>query len=65
MSDVEKYLKKTGQTKQELFAGEFSYGFHFIVDELIPKAIKENKKIVWKTEDVKVLDLITYELIPI
>lgn len=45
---IKEYLSKTGQSRQELFAGGEYFGIHFIVSELIPKALKENKKIVWK-----------------
>jgi hypothetical protein len=62
---IEKYLEMTGQTRQELFAGESCYGYDFIVNELIPQAIKENKKIVWKDEPDLGLDAMSFELVKI
>lgn len=49
-TEIEKYLKMSGQTKQELFGGAQAFGMEFIYNELVPKALKENKKIVWRDE---------------
>jgi hypothetical protein len=57
---VDKYLKMTGQTMQELMGGEFSYGMTFIIEELVPKCLKEKKKIVWK--DLSCPDEMSYKL---
>jgi len=61
---LEKYLKMSKQTEQELFAGLMSYDYDFIINELVPRALKENKKIVWNSDKEK-LDLTVFELIPI
>lgn len=45
--DIELYLAKTGQTMQYLFSGAATYGMPFIGLELVPRALRENKKIVW------------------
>ncbi len=55
------YMEKTGQSKQYIYSGEQSFGAVFINQELIPKAVKENKKIVWKT-DFTAIDKIDYSL---
>lgn len=51
---VDRYHKMTGQTPQELFAGGSQYGPAFILNELVPKAVKERKKIVWVTIDEEI-----------
>jgi hypothetical protein len=48
---VKSYCDKTGQSDQELFAGAEFFGIDFIYNELLPKALKENKKIIWKDLD--------------
>jgi hypothetical protein len=58
---INEYCNKTGQTRQYLFSGGFSYGWTFIIDELVPKALKENKKIVWKV-DYTAFDKMSYSL---
>jgi hypothetical protein len=45
---IEEYLEMSGQTFEELMAGEKAYGMHFIAMKLVPKAVSEKKKIVWK-----------------
>jgi len=69
---VEQYLSKTGQTFQYLMSGAMQYGPSFIHDQLVPMALKANKKIKWKTflvdgEDVGLLqweleDITPFEL---
>lgn len=59
---VNEYIEKTGQTKQELLAGGEAYGYTFIFNELLPQALKENKKIVWKTEPEKGIGAMSYTL---
>ena len=62
--NLTKYLAMTGQTMTEVMQGASNYGMTFIVEELIPRALKEKKKIVWKTKLVKGQDvgLTEYEL---
>ena len=55
--EVEKYLSLTGQTEQELFQGAMTFGMPFILEELVPKALKENKKIVWSSKLIDGQDL--------
>lgn len=66
MNQVEKnidlYLQKTGQTRQELMAGGQAYGAEYIINELLPKALKENKKIVWKDEFEKGIGAMSFTL---
>ncbi|MEJ7626980.1 MAG: hypothetical protein WKF35_08965 [Ferruginibacter sp.] len=50
MTHLEQYLEKTGQTMQDLFAGASQVGVGFVFD-LIPKALEENKIIVWVTHN--------------
>jgi len=54
MTEIEKnvltYLAKTGQTKQELMAGSQYYGATYILSRILPRALEENKKIVWKDD---------------
>lgn len=59
---IDKYLKNTGQTHQELLAGGEFFGVHYIYNELLPKALKENKKIVWKDEPSKGLGAMSFTL---
>ena len=56
------YTEKTGQSRQELLAGSQFFGADFIYNELLPKALKENKKIVWKDEPSKGLGVMSYSL---
>jgi hypothetical protein len=44
---IEQYLQLTGQSHRELLAGAATYGPGYILDELVPKALAEKKKIVW------------------
>lgn len=48
-SPVEQYLEITGQSFQELFSGVIQYGPAYI-DELVVKALKQKKKIIFKPE---------------
>jgi hypothetical protein len=50
---INKYLDQSGQTYQELMAGVSQTGINYVIDELIPKALDENKKIVWVDEDLE------------
>jgi 3-dehydroquinate synthetase len=59
---IAEYLKMTGQTKQELYSGAQAFGMAYINTELIPKAIKEKKKIVWKDEFDKGIDAMSFTL---
>lgn len=63
---VDTYLKMSGQTFQYLMSGAMQYGPGFIY-ELMLQAIRENKKIVWKTKLVNGNDfgLVSYRLVPI
>ena len=62
VEDIDLYLEKTGQSRQDLLAGAQAFGVQFIYDNLIPRALKENKKIVWKDEPSKGLDAVSYTL---
>ena len=50
---IDKYLELTGQSTQELFAGANQVGMDHVTDVLIPQALKENKKIIWKDTDLE------------
>lgn len=56
------YLKKSNQTKEYLLSGSQFFGIDFIYNELLPQAIKENKKIVWKNEPTKGLGGMSFSL---
>lgn len=43
-------MKLTGQDEQYIYSGGFEYGPEYI-DDLIEQCLKENKKIVWKSEE--------------
>jgi hypothetical protein len=60
--NIDDYLKMTGQTEQYLFGGEFAFGHEFIVMELIPKALEQHKKIIWRDEPNVGLDAMSYSL---
>jgi hypothetical protein len=64
MDAVEQYLEKTGQEFKDLMAGAATYGPAFIENTLVPKALEENKKIVWVPDLVEGEDLgrVKYEL---
>lgn len=64
MDNVDKYLEITGQTFQEIMGGAATFGPTFILDELIPKAITEKKKIIWIPDLIDGQDLgrVKYEL---
>lgn len=64
MTDVDKYLEATGQTFQELLSGAATYGAPFIIDELVPKALEQKKKIIWNTRltNGEDLGMVDYEL---
>ncbi|MEO9145093.1 MAG: hypothetical protein ABI237_06000 [Ginsengibacter sp.] len=59
--DIKNYLSRTGQTYQELMAGEFSFGIQKITD-LVIQANKENKKIVWQDDPELKLDSMSFTL---
>lgn len=46
MNTVEKYLEQTGQTMENLCQGANQVGLDYILNELVPQAIEENKKAV-------------------
>lgn len=58
---VASYIKKTGQSRQEVFSGSQFFGTDFIY-ELLQIALKENKKILWKDEPEKGLGFMSYSL---
>jgi len=64
MSHLQEYLDKTGQTMSDVMEGAATFGPAFIEDELIPKALAENKKIIWIPEETDGEDLgrVSYEL---
>jgi hypothetical protein len=64
--NIDRYLKRTGQTFSYVMSGLIQYGYDFIVS-LVEKALAENKKIVWKTKTIEGEDLglCEYELKPI
>jgi hypothetical protein len=57
---IDEYLKMTGQSRQELYGGAEAFGISYINTELVPKAIKEKKKIVWKDEFDKGIDAMSF-----
>lgn len=59
MERIDNYLKLTGQTKEQLLAGEQYFGLNLIM-ELIDKAVATNKKIVWKDEPDKGIGAMSY-----
>lgn len=61
-NDITSYLELTGQTKQELFAGSSAFGMSYILNDLVPKALKEQKKIVWKDEPEKGIGAMSFTL---
>ena len=67
MDNIDLYLEKTGQDFTDLMAGASQYGPVFITEELVPKALKENKRIVWVTRlvDGEDLGLVDFKLEPI
>lgn len=46
MTEVDKYLKQTGQSLKYLYSGAGQYSINMIND-LAKEALRENKKIVW------------------
>jgi putative ribosome biogenesis GTPase RsgA len=52
MDNIDKYLKETGQTDQQLFAGASQVGLSYIINDLIPKALAEKKIITWVDKDI-------------
>jgi len=54
------YMEMTGQSTPYIFSGASQYGISFILDNLIPKALEEKKKIVWEITNEE-LDLMTYK----
>ena len=63
--NISKYLEMTGQSERELYAGEQFFGIEFILQDLVPKALKQKKKIVWKDEPGKGLGYMSYSLQPL
>lgn len=65
MSELETYLERAKQELSELLAGEQQYGPEY-VNQLIRRALKENKKIVFIPEltNGQNLGLGRYELQP-
>lgn len=51
MDQLETYLEKTGQTMAELCEGANQVGPYHIFNELVPKALEKDKKIVWIVEN--------------
>jgi hypothetical protein len=49
MTNIEKYLEMTGQSLQDLLAGEQQYGSEYI-DKLIDQALDQKKKVVFVPE---------------
>ncbi len=47
MTNLDKYLEMTGETFSDLMQGASTFGPGYIEDTIIPKALKEKKKIVW------------------
>lgn len=66
MTSFQKYIQLTKQDPAEILAGESQYGAQYIND-LIEKALTENKKIVFIPEmtEGENLGLGTYELQPL
>ncbi len=58
---LETYMSKTGQSRQYIYSGEQAFGAVFMNQELLPKAVKENKKIIWK-DDFTAIDKMSYSL---
>lgn len=63
-SQLETYLEKSGQDFSDLMEGAATYGPEYIEKELIPKALEQNKKIVWvpRLVDGEDLGLMDWEL---
>ncbi len=59
MDNLQLYLTRTGQTYQDVMGGAVAYGEEYIIEQLIPKALKDNKKIVWK-EDTDNIDEVLF-----
>jgi hypothetical protein len=64
-ANLDKYLALTGQTDKELFAGAEFFGIPFIMETLVPQALKENKKIVYKDEPKQGLGAMSYSFQPL
>jgi hypothetical protein len=64
MNTLDLYLRTRNQTEADLYGGASTFGFDFIEKELVPKAIEENKKIIWIDEviDGEYTGNVTYAL---
>ena len=64
MDQIKKYEELTGDSFSDLMQGSSTFGPDFILNELLPQALKENKKIVWIPELIEGEDLgiVTYTL---
>lgn len=47
------YLAMTGQDPVDVMAGATQVGMKYLLETLIPRAIKEKKKLVWHAIDIK------------
>ena len=63
-TDLDKYLEMTGQSFGDLMQGASTFGPSFIENELVPRALKEKKIIVWlpRLVDGKDVGLADYKL---
>ena len=59
MNDIDKYLARTGETFQELMSGAHAFGIEKI-SEMVAKANRENKKIVWHDDPELSIDAMSY-----
>ncbi len=48
MKALDEYILKSGQSIDYVLKGSKQYGIAFITDVLVPKALAENKIIIWK-----------------
>ncbi len=64
MSEIDKYLKRTGQTFEYLFSGGRQYGSK-VISDLASEANKNNQRITWYDDpstDIKDLPRLLYRL---
>jgi hypothetical protein len=62
---IEEYLEMSGQSYEELMAGAKIVGLSFIATKLVPQALHEQKKIVWRALDGKGRKSDAYTLEPV